>query len=52
MQTFAQLVKVLSREYPGHSYCNPGGTKNQEAGKGTPIKMLLGKMNKIRAEKC
>jgi hypothetical protein len=47
MQTFAQLVKILSRKYPGHPYCNPGGTKNQEAGKGTPVKMPLGKMNKI-----
>ena len=52
MQTFAQLAKILRREYPGHPYCNPGGTKNQEAGKGTLVKILLGKMNKIRAEKC
>lgn len=27
MQTFAQLIKILSQEYPGHPYCNPGGTK-------------------------
>jgi hypothetical protein len=52
MQTFAQLVKILSWEYPEHPYCNPGGTKNQEAGNGTPVKMLIGKMNKIQARKC